>query len=317
MKKSIYNNTVTVKDNEYLYYNSASGAIVWLDKDVYEAIENNNLTFINKDILDALEERGFVVYDAIDEYGRHMNRSKRFKIDKSSDLASFVIAPTMACNLRCVYCFEAGRYCSEKMSESTQNDVFNFITNSILSRDKKRLHISWFGGEPMMAYSVIQNLSSRLIEFCKKHNINYAATMITNATLLDETSIHELYEKYNIRNVQITIDGNNYWYKVLKKGTEENFKRVIENILLMSKTPITVSLRLNICKENVLAFKETIETLLSDKDFHAYIYPGKLMKYSDSDVFNEIGYEEMEEFKKYLREKLKNFQNIKLCTLKD
>ena len=75
---------------------------------------------MDNELIKALEKNGFIVYDAIDEYGRHMNRAKQFKLDINSNLASFVIAPTMACNLKCVYCFESGRNCNEKMSEETQ-----------------------------------------------------------------------------------------------------------------------------------------------------------------------------------------------------
>ena len=43
------------------------------------------------------------------------------------------------CNLKCVYCFESGRNCNEKMSEETQENVFKFITDTLITRKKERL----------------------------------------------------------------------------------------------------------------------------------------------------------------------------------
>jgi uncharacterized protein len=311
MKKSIYNNVITEKDGEYLYYNSGSGAIAWLEENAHNAILHNNFTSIDKELLAALEKNGLIVNDAVDEYGRHMNRSKQFKMDMNSDLSTFVIAPTMACNLRCVYCFECGRYSNEKMSEETQENVFKFIANTLIARKKKRIKITWFGGEPMLAYPVIKNLSSKLIEFCDKHEIEYSASMVTNGTLLSEEIVNDLAYKYRFKNIQITIDGDSHWYKILKKGTDKHFNDVINNIITVAKSPITLALRLNVCQENVNNFKTTIERLLENQDFHAYIYAGKLLKYSDTDIFNEVSNEDINALKEYIKEKTKGFPEYK------
>ena len=307
MKSSIYNNIVAEKNNEFLYFNSGSGAIAWLDQNTHNAVKNNDFLNMDNELIKALEKNGFIVHDAIDEYGRHMNRAKQFKLDINSNLASFVIAPTMACNLKCVYCFESGRNCNEKMSEETQENVFKFITDTLITRKKERLKITWFGGEPMLAYSVIKNLSSKLINFCDEHEIEYSASMITNGTLLNEETINDLHKKYGLKNMQITIDGNNYWYKILKNGTNENFNNVLKNIILVGKSPITLALRLNVCQENVNEFTSTINSLLEDEKFHAYIYAGKLLKYSNSNVFHEIGNEDLNKLKTYIKEKTKGF----------
>ena len=311
MKKSIYNNLITTKDNEFLYYNSASGAIAWLDKSTHDAISNNNLSELDAELLTALESNGFVVHSAIDEYGRHMNKSKQFKLDMNSNISNFVIAPTMACNLRCVYCFECGRYSNEKMSEETINNVYNFIIKSVCERKKERLKITWFGGEPMLAYPVIEKLSTKLISFCDEHEIEYSAAMVTNGTLLTEDIINDLHSKYRLKNIQITIDGDNHWYKTLKKGNDSHFSDVLNNILIAGKSPITLALRLNVCKENVSSFYPTLDYLLNDKNFHAYIYTGKLLKYSADAPFTEANDEDIASLKEYITEKTKGFPEYK------
>jgi uncharacterized protein len=311
MKKSIYNNIVTNKDGEYLYFNSASGAIAWFDKNLHDAVSNNFFTNLDNETMSALEKQGFIVNDSIDEYGRHMNRSKQFKMDMNSDLSTFVIAPTMACNLRCVYCFECGKYSKEIMSEETQDHIFNFITKTLIERNKKRIKLTWFGGEPMLAYPVIEKLSIRFIDFCEKHNIQYTSSMVTNATLLNEEIISDLVNKYHLTNMQITLDGDKHWYKILKRGTDKNFEDVINNIRLVAKTNVMLAIRLNVCKENIESFKPLLEEFFKDKDFHAYIYVGKLLKYSDTDIFNVVDSEDINKLTEYIKERTKHFPEYK------
>ena len=311
MKSSIYNNVVTEKDNEFLYFNSGSGAIAWLDQNTHDAIVKEDFSQLDKDLIEALNKNGFITHKDIDEYGRHINKSKQFKMDMNSDISNFVISPTMACNLRCVYCFECGKYSNEIMSEETQEHIFNFITKILIERNKKRIKITWFGGEPMLAYSTIEKLSVKLIEFCDKHNIQYTSSMVTNATLLNEKVINDLVNKYHLTNMQITLDGDKNWYKILKRGTDKNYETVINNIHLIAKTNVMLAIRLNVCKENIESFKPVLEEFFKDKDFHAYIYVGKLLKYSDTDIFTVVDNKDVNELTEYIKERTKHFPEYK------
>ena len=51
----------------------------------------------------------------------------------------------------------------QKMSEAVQNSIIKFVQKNI--RYYTELNVGWFGGEPLEALDVVENLSKRLICF--------------------------------------------------------------------------------------------------------------------------------------------------------
>lgn len=47
------------------------------------------------------------------------------KFDKN--YLSLVIAPTLACNFACTYCYESGHTHSKRITKSTEDEIINFI----------------------------------------------------------------------------------------------------------------------------------------------------------------------------------------------
>lgn len=67
------------------------------------------------------------------------------------------ICPTLACNFECPYCFEdRGR---GKMAPEIQDDIVRLAERMLDASKAKKLAITWFGGEPLMATDVIEALS--------------------------------------------------------------------------------------------------------------------------------------------------------------
>ena len=111
---------------------------------------------------------------------------------------SLSVATTMSCNLRCPYCFEEGN----KSPEFMHDDVADAIVKYLVSKKSHNINITWFGGEPLMNFKVIERISNSL----KKNDVRYAASIITNGTLFTRGMIEKL-DEYSIKSVQITLDG--------------------------------------------------------------------------------------------------------------
>ena len=47
----------------------------------------------------------------------------------------------------------------------------------------RRLHICWYGGEPLLAQESIKRLSEAFLQLCKEYHMEYSADIITNGTL--------------------------------------------------------------------------------------------------------------------------------------
>ena len=102
------------------------------------------------------------------------------------------ILPTTTCNARCFYCFEQGME-YRKMSRKTVEDVLRFILEH-KPKEHKKIHIHWFGGEPMCAADNIDRICDGLDEA----GIEYTAEMTSNGSLFDEESVKKASEKWKV-----------------------------------------------------------------------------------------------------------------------
>ena len=91
------------------------------------------------------------------------------------------------------------------------------MTEEIVDRIKRRidlkmndpsiegLHLSWFGGEPLMAYDIIVGLTRYAMEAAVSRNKSFSCVITTNGTLLNAERILKLKE-CGVSSYQITID---------------------------------------------------------------------------------------------------------------
>ncbi len=106
------------------------------------------------------------------------------------------------CNLRCTYCYNGEKY-GRRMPSSTMRQALDLG----LSRAGRRLHLSFFGGEPLMELPLIRETLSTLDErLAERHNppsVGYAVN--TNATLIDDEAVELLTSRDFMAHV--SLDG--------------------------------------------------------------------------------------------------------------
>ena len=111
---------------------------------------------------------------------------------------TLTIAPTTACNFKCVYCYESGiTPLSAKAQTNLLEDTISFVK---LFKNTKYLRVTWYGGEPLLQFEYIEKMSHRLLEMFD----NYNARMITNAYLLDKAKSQKLKE-LKISTIQVMM----------------------------------------------------------------------------------------------------------------
>lgn len=180
-------------------------------------------------------------------------------ISKASRLGGqgfgLTIAPTLECNFICPYCYEKGhRY--NTMTEDILEGTIKFIHQNMIG--KNELHISWYGGEPLLAIDMIEKITKSIVE----HKYNYFATMVSNGYLLTKAMAQKLKE-LNISNIQITIDGPESIHnqrRILKSG-EGSYQQILNNIVESCEI-INTTIRVNVDKDNI----HLVDKLLDDLD---------------------------------------------------
>lgn len=246
MELSKYNFFFVYK-NKHLIYNSLSNSFAEIDIQLYDFLKDKENINLNENILsdvkDDLVRMKILVENEKDELNEIKFISDRRR--NSDKILNLTILPTLNCNFACTYCFEEHAH-QEQMS----NEIEDLIIDKIKEyKTTESLRITWFGGEPLLAFDRMVSLTNKI----KKLGFPFTAGIITNGYLLTEKIIKQL-EFLNIKSIQITIDGMSDTHDSRRKliSGRGTFLKIIENVELLKKIEpnIPVSIRVNIDDNN-------------------------------------------------------------------
>ena len=187
---------------------------------------------------------------------------------------SLTICPTMGCNFDCPYCFEDHR--RGKMSEAVQDDVVALAERMLDASGGKSLHVTWFGGEPLLAPDIIESLSGRLMALADARGGSYSAGIITNGYLLSQ-NVADMLGRCKVVRAQITIDGLGATHDATRhlRGGGPTFERITDNLRNV-RIPFAVAIRHNVHQANLAetdALKEFIGQLAAESGNELSYYP--------------------------------------------
>ena len=189
--------------------------------------------------------------DSVLKIAKLLNAAKK----QESRIDYFTILTTTACNARCYYCYEEGVK-TQTMSKETAQDVAEHIISASGGKDVK-LH--WFGGEPLINSAVIDIICGRLTE----QGIAFTSNMVSNGYFLDGDTVQKAASLWNLTDVQITLDGTRDTYNKIKAYVDggDAYTRVLNNIESARKAGITVSIRLNVGRDNLSELMRLADSL--------------------------------------------------------
>lgn len=249
-KPSRYNHFQRWSDEHYVAFNARSGAVALMTDDNYSSYlkivehlkssDESTLTDDEKKLLEQLKHGQFMCPDDFDEL-RSMQFQHGMVRFNTSELG-LVIAPTLACNMACEYCYEPSK--QDRMTASVIESIIKFVEQRAAGLG--HLDITWYGGEPLLAMDVIEDLTETFLDLSKEHRFDYAASMISNGYLLNKQNVDRLVE-LKVRTVQVTIDGPSETHnkkRPLKNG-QGSFSTILENIDYAS-TRMGVGVRVNV-----------------------------------------------------------------------
>lgn len=260
-KPSQFNCTAFNEQGELLIYNTLTCKLCKTSSDN----SNRVLEFLSKKEITedvpypSLVSKGYLVPITTDELAVFQNK---LDIYCNSTELEMMILPTHQCNCRCVYCYEDFK--DGIMPEKVQNNLVKYTRERL--RSCTSLHISWFGGEPLVAGEVIRNLSERFMDICKAEHKRYTASITTNGTLLTPAILREL-QKYRVFSYQITIDGAKEVHdsqRPLQKGGS-SYELIMRNLLDIKREVkgknFIFFLRINVTKRTLIQMKNYISEM--------------------------------------------------------
>lgn len=294
---SRYTFSVPISDG-VLLYSAKTGAVLKLSGKDGRLVANClsgppqklSTKLIPSNLLESLLSCGFLVPEKHDEIKEIQDRF--FRARKETPMV-ITITTTMDCNLGCYYCYEDR---SEEKLELTDIDhIIDFVKVRLNRSEKKRLHVDWYGGEPLLNQTLIESASLQLQKLCNELGVVYAASIISNGTLWPP-DIANFIARHKILQVQISFDGmkrnhdqrrryRNKKNSIIKNSSFDRAVDVVDQLLNI----VRVDLRFNIDAHNqtdiidFFAFAETRGWF--EKTFPAVIQPARISAYSERSGF--------------------------------
>lgn len=251
MKKvSKYNHIFPWHNGYHIAFNARTGALALLTPEnlsvlerLYSKIDENGEESLSDDertLLNQMMFGSFIFDDSREEidilHFLHMiNRYDHREL-------VLTIAPTMACNMACAYCYE------NKKEGLISNNIMEAIYNLVEEQGRflRKFEVIWFGGEPLLAPKKIEQMSNTFISLSQKHDFEYSAQLVTNGYLLTPDLV-DRFAELNVKYVQVTLDGPSRIHNIKRplKNGGKSFTRILENVKYAAGK-MAVAIRVNI-----------------------------------------------------------------------
>jgi len=183
---------------------------------------------------------------------------KELSASLSNEIYNLILFPTEQCNFRCVYCYE----------DFEVGNMPNWLVDSIKihleSKIKKlkRLDLSWFGGEPLVAKKIVLDIARYAYDLCLKYKCEMQGDLTTNGFLLDLKTLADLVELKQNR-FQISIDGDEETHNQTRitRNKQGSFGKIWQRLIDASKTELDfhITLRIHVTDLN----QDSIERFLT------------------------------------------------------
>ena len=232
---------------------------------------------------DELIETLFLVPEGKDECAFYNSISALMRaFARKKGNGGYTILPTMACNARCVYCYEEGAV-PISMTPETADQVVRYILDS---RRGDRVRLAWFGGGPLLRPEIID----RVCQGLRDAGIDYRSSMVSNGSLITPEIIAKMTGDWRLRKIQISMDGAEPDYIRRKRYCvyRNDYRRVLDAIDALSEAGVWVSVRCNVDEENwggIPQFVEDLESSVDCKDkVRVYLSPLFSVRSGENDM---------------------------------
>ncbi|MBI3609403.1 MAG: SPASM domain-containing protein [Nitrospirae bacterium] len=198
------------------------------------------LTEEERSHLEALRDLGVMVDEDVDEDRELEYWFQRLKFDTAT--LDLTVLTTSACNLGCTYCFEEGINLKGFMKEETSLRVSAWAAQKLDEVRPRTLHLTLFGGEPLLNPEAAQLLSRSLYNLARARGIEQEISIITNGVLLTEQIVNDL-TPLGLKRIKVTLDGDEAAHdsKRRYKNGKGSFQVIIKNLLAVKgKAPISI-----------------------------------------------------------------------------
>lgn len=261
----------------FYLYNSESRIFAEISEKLYSQLHDRDFLSISNDTLQELKKKKIVIENEEKYLYYYRQRISYFSKVYNNEHIGLTVVPFTGCNFECPYCFEAKKR-PLRMTSEVENTIVKFLQQHPAG---KYLSLTWYGGEPLMAFQNIKSLYNKI-----KEETNYTIVrhdIVTNGYLINQEML-DFFKETNLQHMQITLDGTEERHNKTRylKGTKQGtFNQILENIQsVIEKLPnCKLAVRVNINKDSAEDFIKVYEMLYKRFDTpQLSVYPGFIQK---------------------------------------
>jgi uncharacterized protein len=251
--------------------NMLDGSVVRLSSHEIErasVLADGPSPFDQKDL--GLIKKGVAALSPIAEKERELVKEQARDLFEHS--GAIAIMPTERCNFRCAYCYET--FSRGRMSPELVSGVLKLIER--LSNSLRSLNLSWFGGEPLLAADIVENVTRSYRDAQSRKGFLGSAGITTNGALLIPGLVNRL-ESAGVSFYHISLDGPQSVHDAQRPlaGGGPTYQKVLNGIeTVLSRSTATILFRINTDTKSDDAVARTCDWLVSE------IFP-RLANYAD------------------------------------
>lgn len=234
-----------------LVYGTRRAVTLALTEDTADQLKAGHVPSHDPALLQRLLDVELVVPQQ-DELAALVTRSRQAA--QSDALRTITLMPTSYCNMGCTYCGQ--QHTKGRIPANHRDAIAARVERTITDAHTQDIRIRWFGGEPMMGYAVLLDLSKRFVDTAERAGVSYSSSMVTNGSLLTLRKLRRLQDDARVTKLCITIDGTEEIHdrsRILKSGGV-SFKQITALISQAladeDLAGITFELRTNVTSSN-------------------------------------------------------------------
>ncbi len=259
---SRYNVRATAEDGRLVLWNTLSGKLtVFQPEDrerVLDLLQKKGFAAPQENVVEYLATRGYLVRGDADEFRQFQQLfgQEHYR----TDVLELILLASEDCNFRCTYCYED--FARGTMIPEVREGIKKLVQKRI--KKLNRLHVSWFGGEPLYGWKAVEDLAPFFLESAEENEVPFTSNMTTNGYLLTP-EIADMLLSWQVRHFQITLDGLAEHHNHSRAGRDGSptFDQIFDNLKALARRDdsFQVLLRVNFDRVNATGLPAFVDLL--------------------------------------------------------
>lgn len=282
----------------FLSFSGRTGKNIQLSANVYHQLREKQWDKISPEILLKLQEIKILVPDDEIELTEIIKENKESDESDTEDYMYYNIQTSAYCQLDCDYCGQIHE------RRNISEDIIDKVVDRIKSRytkEKKRIEIGWFGGEPLLALKEMRIINRKVKQFAEEKGIKYFSRLTTNGIALNLDVYKEMITDFNANRIEITIDGTAEYHdrRRYTKGKKSSFDIIFKNMVeavnhkIENQDKCMISIRCNVDQRNFDGVKPLLNKLAQLKlQDHVFFYVAQIRSWAQNKANRDLSMEE-------------------------